>query len=179
LEKILGKEITSQVYLKYAKMYTEIEYLEKKNKWKPSIFSWNEPKNLGFKASPTFIVYESLFRYAGYQEKKVKELIEGLIHLSAALQLIDDIADAKQDLVNGYETLVMKGYFKTFSISTEVTDEKINEVLTQERLKLIYRTGQELFDKARRLIEKHDDYILQLLIEVQNLNFTTLFEIKK
>jgi len=29
LEKILGKEITSQVYLKYAKMYTEIEYLEK------------------------------------------------------------------------------------------------------------------------------------------------------
>lgn len=178
LEKTLGKELTSGVYLKYAKMYTEIEYLEKKNKWKPSIFSWDESKKLGLKASPTYIVYESLFRYAGYKEKKIKQMIEGLIYLSAGLQLIDDLADAKQDLVNGYETLVMKGYFNKFGISTEVTDANINEVLTQERLKLIYNTGQELFDKARKAIEKHDDYILQLLIEVQNLNFTTLFEIK-
>jgi tetratricopeptide (TPR) repeat protein len=178
LEKILGKEITSPVYLKYAKMYTEIEYLEKKNRWKPSIFSWNESRILGYKASPTYIVYESLFRYAGYQEKKIRELIEGLIHLSAGLQLIDDLADAKQDLANGYETLVMKGYFERFGISSVVTDEKVNEILTQDRLKLIYQTGQELFDKARWATEKHDDYILQLLIEIQNLNFTTLFEIK-
>ncbi len=179
LEKILGKEITNPIFLKYARMYTEIEYLEKKNKWKSSIFAWDEPKKLGLKASPTFIVYESLFRYAGYEEKKIEELIEGLIHLSAALQLIDDLADAKQDLENGYETLVMTNYYASFGSSSKITDEKISEILSQKRLKLVYKTGQGLFDKARKLVEKHDEFILQLLIEIQNLNFTTLFEVKE
>jgi hypothetical protein len=159
-------------------MYTEVEYLEKKNRWKPSIFSWDNPKDLGCKASPTFIVYESLFRYAGYDENKVSELIEGLLYFSAALQLIDDLADAKQDLSNGYETLVMKGYYNKYGISAEVDEEKINKILDQDRLKLIYRTGQNLFEKARNLIEKHDEYLLQLLVEIQNLNFTTLFKVE-
>ncbi len=179
LENILGKEITNPIFLKYARMYTEIEYLEKKNKWKSSIFTWDNPKKLGFKASPTFIIYESLFRYAGYKEKKIGELIEGLLHLSAALQLIDDLADAKQDLENGYETLVMRDYYASFGASSEITDEKISEILSQKRLKLAYTTGQGLFDKARKMIEKHDEFILQLLIEIQNLNFTTLFEVKE
>jgi hypothetical protein len=179
LEKIFGKGITNSVYLKYAEMYTQIEYLEKKNRWKPSFFLWHEPLKLGLKAAPTFIVHESLFRYAGYTENKIKDLISGLMFLSAAMQLIDDLADAKDDLINGYETLVVKGYFETFGNSSEVTGEKINQILSQERLKLIFRTGQKLFNEARKLISKYDEYLLQLIIEIQNLNFTTLFEIKK
>jgi hypothetical protein len=179
LEKIFSKGITNPVYLKYAEMYTQIEYLEKKNRWKASFFLWNEPLKLGLKAAPTFIVHESLFRYAGYTENKIKDLIRGLMFLSAAMQLIDDLADAKEDLINGYETLVVKGYFETFGNSSEVTEEKINQILSQERLKLIYRTGQKLFNEARILISKYDEYLLQLILEIQNLNFTTLFEIKK
>lgn len=179
LANIFGNEITTPVYLKYAEIYTQIEYLEKKNKWKPSIFSWNEPLKLGLKAAPTFIVYESLFRYAGYDEKKIKHLINGLTFLSAAMQLIDDLADAKDDLENGYETLVVKGYFEKFGTSSEVTDEKISKILSQERLKLIFRTGQKLFGEARKFVSKHNEYILQLLIEIQNMNFITLFEIEE
>jgi hypothetical protein len=114
-----------------------------------------------------------------YTENKIKDLIIGLMFLSAAMQLIDDLADAKDDLINGYETLVVKGYFETFGNSSEVTEEKINQILSQERLKLIYRTGQNLFNEARKLISKYDEYLLQLIIEIQNLNFITLFEIKK
>jgi hypothetical protein len=179
LENIFGNEITKPIYLKYAEIYTQIEYSEKKGRWNPSIFSWNEPQKLGLKAAPTFIVYESLFRYAGYDEKTIKELINGMTFLSAAMQLIDDMADAKDDLENGYETLVVKGYFEKFGSSSEVTEEKINKILSQERLKIIYRTGQKLFGEARKLVSKHDEYVLQLLIEVQNMNFTTLFEIEK
>ena len=175
----MGKDITSPVYLKYAKIYTQIEYNEKKGRWKPSIFLWNEPQKLGLKASPTYIVHESLFRYAGYDEKKIGHLINGLTYFSAALQLIDDLADAKHDLTNGYETLVVKGYFEKFGNSSEVTEEKINQIVSQERLKLIYKTGQKLFGQARKFVSKYDEYILQFLIEIQNMNFTTLFEIEE
>ena len=95
------------------------------------------------------------------------------------MQLIDDLADAKDDLSNGYETLVTEGYYKNFGYPSKITDEKLNKVLDQERLKLIYRTGQELFSKARKYVEKHDEDMLQLLIEIQNLNFSTLFEVNK
>ena len=171
------QEITNPIYLKYAKIYTQIEYLEKKNRGRPSIFTWNEPLKLGLKAAPTFIVYESLFRYAGYDDKKIKCLINGLTFLSASMQLIDDLADAKDDLKNGFETLVVKGYFEKFGNSIEVTEEKIDQILSQERLKLIYKTGQELFGEARKLVLEHDEDILQLMIEIQNLNFSTLFEV--
>ena len=123
-------------------MYTEIEYLKRRINGNHSIFSWNNPKKLGLKASPTYIVYESLFRYAGFEEKKINELLEGLIYFSSALQLIDDLADAKQDLENGYETLVMQNYYNTFNFSPDVNEERINQILSQERLKLVYKTGR-------------------------------------
>jgi len=104
-------------------------------------------------------------------------LINSLLFISAAIQLIDDLADAKQDLSNGYETLVMKDYYKTFGTESEITDERINNILTQDRLKLIYRTGQDLFDKSRKLFEKHDEFVIQLSAELWNFNFTTLFQI--
>ncbi len=71
----------------------------------------------------------------------------------------------------------MKDYYETFGTDNEITEEKINQILTQKRLKLIYQTGQDLFNKSRRLFEKHDEFVIQLSAEMWNFNFTTLFKI--
>lgn len=177
LSHALGSSNTAKPIVKYFKMYIDTELFEKKNRWKPCPFSWNEAKKLGHKGAPIYTVHESLFRYAGYDENKIKDLIDSLIYVSAAIQLVDDIADAKQDLLNGYETLVMKDYYKTFGVNDNITDERVNQILNQERLKLIYKTGQELFDNSRKLFEKHDEFVIQLSTELWNFNFTTLFEV--
>lgn len=71
----------------------------------------------------------------------------------------------------------MKDYYKTFGVNDNITDERVNQILNQERLKLIYKTGQELFDNSRKLFEKHDEFVIQLSTELWNFNFTTLFEV--
>jgi len=177
LAEVLGHDNTHEAITKYFSLYFETELFEKKNRWKECPFTWNEAELLGNKGAPIYTVYTSLFRYAGYDSHKIKDLIDSLIYVSAAIQLIDDLADAKQDLSNGYETLVMKDFYKTFSTKAEITDENINHILTQDRLKLIYKTGQELFERSRRLFEKHDEYVIQLSAEIWNFNFTTLFKI--
>lgn len=178
LTDVLGSSNTSEAIIKYFSMYIEIELIEKKHRWKGCPFSWNEAEKLGNKGAPIYTVHESLFNYAGYDPIKTRQLIEALLFVSAAIQLIDDLADAKLDLSNGYETLVMSGYYETFGYDSEVTDDKINKILTQERLKEIYKTGQQLFEKARKLFEKYDEFVLQLSAEMWNFNFTTLFKIK-
>lgn len=177
LAEAFGYNNTNEALSKYFSMYVETELLEKKNRWKDCPFSWNEAQLLGHKGAPIYAVYEALFNYAGFTPIKTKQLIESLIYVSAAIQLIDDLADAKVDLSNGYETLVMKNFYRTFGLTSEITDDKINFILNQERLKLIYKTGQELFDKARKLLEKHDEYIIQLSLEMWNFNFTTIFRV--
>jgi len=177
LSEVFGHANTSETIAKYFSMYVETELLEKKNKWRSCPFSWNEAALLGNKSAPIYAVHESLFNYAGYDSKIIKDLINSLTYVSAAIQLIDDLADAKQDLSNGYETLVMSGYYKTFGINSDVTEDRINQILTQERLKLIYKTGQELFSNSRKLFEKHDEFVFQFNAEMWNFNFTTLFKI--
>jgi hypothetical protein len=177
LSEVFGYNNTHEAITKYFSMYVEAELFEKKNRWKKCPFSWNEAAQLGNKSAPIYAVHESLFNYAGYDSKIIKDLIDSLIHVSAAIQLIDDLADAKQDLSNGYETLVMSGYYNTFGINSDVTEDSINQILTQERLKLIYKTGQELFEKSRKLFEQHDEFVIQLNAEMWNFNFTTLFKI--
>lgn len=178
LAEAFGYNNTNEALSKYFSMYLETELLEKKNRWKDCPFSWNEAQLLGHKGAPIYAVHEALFNYAGFTPIKTKQLIESLIYVSAAIQLIDDLADAKVDLSNGYETLVMKNFYTTFGLTSEITDDKINFILNQERLKLIYKTGQELFDKARKLLENHDEYIIQLSLEMWNFNFTTIFKLK-
>lgn len=177
LSDALGIGNTTEPILKYFKMYVDTELLEKKNRWKPCPFSWNDAEKLGHKGAPVYTLQESLFRFAGYNENKIKDLIDSLIYVSAAIQIVDDLADAKQDLSNGYETLVMKDYYQTFGVNDEITDERVNYILNQDRLKLIYKTGQELFNQSRKLFEKHDEFVIQLSTELWHFNFTTLFEI--
>lgn len=176
LSEAFGYNNTNEALSKYFSMYVETELFEKKNQWKDCPFSWNEAQLLGNKGAPIYAVHESLFNYAGFTPTKTKQLIESLICVSAAIQLIDDLADAKVDLSNGYETLVMKNFYRTFDPTSEITDDKINVILNQNRLMLIYKTGQELFDKARKILENHDEYVIQLSLEMWNFNFTTIFK---
>lgn len=178
LAESLGSKNTQEPIEKYFKQYVEIEIFEKKNRWKQCPFSWDEAEMLGKKIAPVLTVFESLFNLAGYNEEKISELIKAITYLSSVTQFVDDISDAKYDLSNGYETLVMKGFYEHFGSQAEITDEKMNSFLSQERLKHIYTEGLKLYEKARRILERYDEYIIQFQLELHNLNFLTLFEIK-
>lgn len=177
LSDVFGIENTKGPIRKYFTQYVEIELFEKNNRWKDSPFDWNNPILLGQKGAPIAIYYESLLNKAGYNENRISEMMEALCCNSAAIQLIDDLMDIKIDLSNGYETLVVKDYYKTFGTKSEVTDEKIHQILTEDRLKLIFSTCQRLFDRSRNILEKYDEYIFQYQLEMQNLIFNSLFEI--
>lgn len=177
LSEVLGFTNTLEIIEKYFSMYVEAELLEKKNRWRACPFSWEEIDKIGNKSAPLYIVHESLFKFAEYDSHKIRDLVNALSNVFTVIQLIDDLADAKQDLANGYETLVMSGYYNQFGLENEVTDEKINKILSQERLKLVYKTGQELFDNSRKIFKKYDEFILQFNTEWWNFNFTTLFRL--
>ncbi len=178
LSEVLGVGNTSKVIMHYFKIYTDIEYFEKKSRWKDSPFSWAEAKKLGDKAAPIHLVFESLFRFANYEEQRINDLMQALNYSAAALQMIDDLVDAKEDLSNGYETLVMSGYYKKFGFEEAVNKEKISAILDQNRLKKIYSSVEQLLNKSRVLLEKHDEYIILLVMELQYFNINSLFSIK-
>lgn len=178
LRESFGNENTDIALLKYFKIYADVECFEKKNRWKDTPFSWNEVEKLGNKAAPVYMIYEILFRYAHYSDQKISELMHAFNLTSAALQIVDDLLDAKEDLSNGYETLVMQGYYSQFGLKEEISDENINKILNEERLKLIYKTVHELFDKARSIFEKHDEYIFLLTHEIQFFNINSLITIE-
>ena len=96
---------------KYVGMYTEVEFLEKRNRWKNCPFDWKEPEKIGWKAAPLFSIFELLFRKAEVSKVDIEQKIKGLIYASSALQMADDLMDAVEDLSNGIETLVMSGFF--------------------------------------------------------------------
>jgi hypothetical protein len=177
LSESLGTEHTATPIHNYFAKYIEVELLEKQNRWKECPFSWNEPQRLGQKASPLGLVYESLFRKVGYSTVKIRSLMKALTLSWAVVQIIDDLQDLKKDLTNGYETLVVKDFYKTFGTDSIVTEEKINQIITEERLRLIYQTGQKLINNARKILEKYDENILQYHLEMQHLIFNSLFEI--
>lgn len=178
ITEALGSESTGDSLLRYFKVYTDIEYFEKQNRWKETPFKWNEAEKLGYKAAPIYMIYEMLFRFANYDEQKISELMEAFNYTAAALQIADDIMDAKEDLANGYETLVMSGYYKKYGFKGEITDEKIASILDKERLNQIYTTVHEFFDKAREMFEKYDEYIILLTHEIQYFNLNNYIEIK-
>jgi hypothetical protein len=178
LAESLGQRNTQDPMEKYFKKYVEIEIFEKKNRWKQCPFSWDQVAMLGSKIAPILTVFESLFNLAGFSEVKSNDLIEAITYSTSVTQIVDDLSDAKYDLSNGYETLVMKGFYEHFGSQTEITDEKINLFLSQERLKHIYAEGLKLYEKSRKILEKHNEYIIQFQVELHNLNFLNLFEIK-
>ncbi|OGU73745.1 MAG: hypothetical protein A2V93_04660 [Ignavibacteria bacterium RBG_16_34_14] len=177
LTEVFGIKDTSEIINKYFLMYSEVEYFEKKNRWKSCPFSWDKPEKLGYKGAPFFSTIELLFRFSGMEETKKSELIKGLIAFTAAIQMMDDISDAKEDLINGIESLVMSGFYKKYGKSTKLTDELINQFLNQERMTLFYNTTQNLFDIARKNFIQNNDEIFLLCLEIYNYRFNRRIEL--
>ena len=174
--QIFNKVDTRRIFNKYFSQFAKIEYLEKSNLWKNCPFTWENCWHLGYKASPSFSIYEILFIDLGISSRKINDLILGLTYMSAGIQLMDDLADAKDDLENGIETLVMKGFYSQFGGSNKINQKIVTEYLTDERVGKIYSKGNELFDLSSNLFEKHNDEILILYNEIQRYRFNEIFE---
>ena len=182
----LGEEILSEIFpfkdtfyviKKYNNLYTQVEYEEKKNRWKNCPFRWKKAFKIGYKASPVFAIFELLFRLDHYDEKKIQSLIEAILYVLTTTQMCDDIVDAKEDLSNGFETLVMTDFYKTYGVDKEVTDEDINVFLNFERMKKFFETNVQLFEKSRIIFTNNNEYILLLLLELKYFQFIDSFQI--
>jgi len=160
----------NEVMNKYIEKYTIAEYLEKKNKWIGCPFSWEDPAILGYKAAPFFYILELLARKQGKDEKYINNVEKGFIAFAAAIQMMDDVGDAKTDLQNGIESLVMKGFLKEYG-SAEITEKLVENYLDDERTMLIFKTTEKLFDVARDSFTENNDLIFLLNLESYNERF--------
>jgi hypothetical protein len=178
LSEIFPNSKTFKITKKYAKLYCQVEYEEKRNRWKECPFKWEEVYMLGYKASPVFSIFELLFSYKGYNEEKIRSLIEGIILVITTTQMCDDIVDAEEDLSNGFETLVMSGFYNSYGTKENISNKKITEFLTVERMKKFYKTNIHLFNKARKIFTDNDEYTLLLLLELKYYQFIDSFYIE-
>ncbi len=163
--KIISKNVGS---------YSEVEFLEKRNRWKTCPFNWETPEVIGLKISPMYSIFELVLRLTKKDEKEIDSLLKGLVYFSAAIQMLDDFTDIKEDLANGIETIVMSGFFKKFGTDIKITQDLIKSFLKEERTLRFYNTTQSLFDQARKIFVENEDDIMLLSVEVQNYNFNTL-----
>lgn len=175
LAEIFPYSDTLKIIKKYAKLYSQVEYEEKRNRWKECPFTWNEIFKLGYKASPVFSIFELLFKAKGYSEEKIRLIIEGIINVITTTQMCDDIVDAKEDLSNGFETLVMSGFYKMYGSSDKIHDDRIAEFLSAERIKKFYETNIHLFNMTRKIFADNNEYILLLLMELKYYQFIESF----
>ena len=173
LDIFIDKEETFRILSRNVRLYSEVEFLEKRNRWKTCPFSWDEPEKIGFKSSPVYSVFELLFRKAGKKEEEIESLFKGILYFTAALQMQDDFTDIEEDLTNGIETIVMSGFYEKFGIDVKISQELIQNFLNEERISKFYNTTQSLFDKARKIFTENEDDIMLLSVEVQNYNFNS------
>ena len=157
---------------KYVGMYTEAEFLEKRNRWKQCPFNWDYPQKIGWKAAPLFAIFELLFLNADIDESEIEKKINGLVLASAALQMADDFMDAVKDLNNGTETLLLSGFYKANGNEKEITIELVDRFLNDEKVLRFYDTTQKFYDSAREIFKADD--ILSLFLELQNFRFNKM-----
>jgi hypothetical protein len=162
---------TVSIINKYFELFSKVEYKEKSNRWKFSPFSRKNVEEISYKAAPLFTIFELIFRYSGMQEEKVDSLMKGIIYWAAAIQMADDLSDTKEDLENGFETIIMSGFYKKYGMSKGITKGNIEKFLTKKRLAEIHDSVQNLFEKSRELFTKNNDEILLLFLELQNHTF--------
>lgn len=141
---------------KYVGMYTEAEFLEKRNRWKQCPFDWDHPEKIGWKAAPLFAIFELLFLNADVNESEIEKKIDGLVLASAALQMADDFMDAVKDLNNGTETLLMSGFYNTCANEKEITSEMVDRYLDDEKVLRFYDTTQQFYNSSREIFNSDD-----------------------
>lgn len=156
---------------KHIEKYTIVEYLEKKNKWVGCPFSWDKPEMLGYKAAPFFYILELISRKLNKGEEYTANIERGFVALAAAVQMMDDVSDALDDLQNGTESLSMSGFYNQYGAETKITRKLIDDFLTPERTMLIFNTTEKLFDIARKTFTENNDLMFALSIESFNERF--------
>jgi hypothetical protein len=176
LLETFNDDYSAKTIKKYVDSYCEVEYLEKSNRWKPSPFTLENVSLLSYKAAPSMTIFELLYRKKKFSEVKINDLIHGLANLMTSTQLCDDIIDVQEDLMNGFETAVMSGYYEHFGINSEVTREKISVILNPARMRNFYEVNVSLIENARKIFERYDDNIFNLFLEVHYYQFNSSFE---
>jgi hypothetical protein len=178
-EEMFGKAFsdinTQSIFNKYFAEYSKIQFIELNNLWKECPFSWEESSNLGLKSAPSFSIFEVLFSYVGLSNDKIDDMMNGLLCMTAGAQITDDISDTNIDLANGFETLVMKGFYSKYGTNQQDINRCIDEFLNEEILETIYTNTHALFDKANQLFEKHNDEIFIMYNEYRRYQFNRLF----
>ena len=173
LDIFSDQEETFRILSRNVRLYSEVEFLEKRNRWKTCPFSWDEPEKIGYKSSPMYSVFELLLRKAEKSEKEIELLFNGVLYFSTVMQMLDDFSDIEDDLMNGFETLIMSGFYEKFGIDIKISQELIQSFLNEERITKFYNTTQSLFDKARKIFTENEDDIMLLSVEIQNYNFNS------
>ena len=173
LMDVFNEKESFKIISKNVRLYSEVEFLEKRSKWKTCPFSWDEAERIGLKTAPLYSTFELILRRTEKGEKEIESLLKGLVYNAAAIQLQDDFSDTVEDLAKGFETLVMSGFYKKFGTDIEITEELVKSFLNDENILRFYNTNQSLYDKARNIFTKYEDDILLLTVEVQNYNFSS------
>ena len=149
---------------RHASIYYQAEYLEKKNKWKTCPFSGENLYKIGRKTSPLFAVIELIMLRQQTSQEKMAEMNQAFVYFAAAIQMIDDLHDAHEDLSYGFETPVMHGFFDEMGTNA-VSEDNISKFLTSERLRVFFDTTQDFFEKARNIFLKYDESMMLILLE--------------
>jgi len=170
LMKIFPGGNTFKTIKKNAAKYCEVEYVEKSNRWKQCPFNWEKVEILGNKAAPLFTIFELIFKRKKMSTTQVKDLLEAFRGLAVCTQLNDDLNDVEEDLLNGFETLIMKGFYAKYG-KENITIETISEHLDQETSMQFYNTQVRLYNNARSIFMKYNQDLLLLLMELQYYQF--------
>lgn len=178
LTEIFPSKDALSIIKKYSNLYNKIEYKEKQNRWKSCPFSWENADELGYKAAPIFSIFDLMFNLAGFDEIKNKELLGALNKVVASTQLCDDISDACEDLSNGFETLVMSGFYIKHPNKEDINTTTVQSFINSNRLKIFYEKNTALLNDASKIFSKYDEYLFIFLLEAHRARFLEGFEIK-
>lgn len=170
------KETTS-IIKKHSNLYNKIEFKEKQHRWKGCPFTWENVEELGHKAAPIYSVFELIFKLMGFNEEKTTSLLKALNNVAASTQLCDDISDAYEDLSNGFETLVMSGFYNTHPDKEDINLTAVENFINSERLKLFYEKNTALLNEASKIFSKYDEYLFAFLLETHRSRFLEGFGI--
>lgn len=177
LTEIFPSKDTLPIIKKYSNLYNKTEYKEKQNRWKSCPFGWKNVDELGYKAAPIFSIFELMFKLAEFDEIKNQELLMALNKVVASTQLCDDISDAFEDLSNGFETLVMSGFYNEHPNKEDINATTVQSFINSNRLKIFYEKNMALLNEASKIFSKYDEYLFIFLLEGHKARFLEIFEI--
>ena len=170
LAAIFGERPAWPILNRYARMFAEVEFLEKSHRWKSCPFSWDEPSKIGGKVAPLTAVLHLIMDRAGKPAHHIELTTQALTRILAALQMIDDWHDAADDLANGTETLAAFGFY-CWNQDVAISEARVREFLDRSKMQR-YLTGTlDLLNTAIQELESVDEPILVFNAELVKKRF--------